>query len=57
MKKLLLPLQQFFKQLLIKKGRGLWPAEALATPYSLLSCNEGATSIPAKRGQISQSKV
>jgi hypothetical protein len=57
MNRLLLPLQQFFQQLLIKKGRGLWPAEALATPYSSLSCNEGATSIPPLAGQISQSKA
>ena len=39
-----LPLQQFFNSL-IKKGRGLWPYEALAT--SLQGIGEvGATSIP-----------
>jgi hypothetical protein len=39
MQKLLLSLFQFFQQLLIKKGRGSWPAEALATPaaYSVVS--------------------
>jgi hypothetical protein len=39
MQKLLLSLYQFFQQLLIKKGRGLWPAEALATPaaYSVVT--------------------
>ncbi len=30
-KLVLLHLQQFFKNTLIKKGRGLWPFDALAT--------------------------
>ncbi len=35
-------------QILIKKGRGLWPAEALAT-HTIFLC-EGANSIPINFG-------
>lgn len=47
-----LHLQQFFK-LLIKKGRGNWPCEALATQTSHRACLEGANSTP-EREEISQ---
>jgi len=40
-------LQQFFN-LLIKKGRGIWPDEALATQASTTTCLEGANSTPKK---------
>lgn len=45
------------RETLIKKGRGLWPDEALTTCFSATAERQGANSIPEIPGQISQTSA